>query len=1048
MNRLSENSNTMNKIYQIQETFTKAVGLHPIFIALLFFLFVSGQTIVKGQNPSFVTGYPTISETNSTSIKVKYSFQGMIEDEDGDECDFTYIKVRSVIIATGNPTNKQIFNSDYYNGTLARIQEEITENNALNEIELTGLTPSTTYKLAIAVRIVTVDEEGSSSNSYAYSDPIIIQFTTAAEATPPVIAEKSPAHGATDVKLNPTLTITFNENIVKGVMPKFIAVCKVLQPEDAKYIAINSPSVVVTDNQISIPVTGLSEDTEYYVTVDAGFVKSATSGVDFAGISDSNTWRFTTGKAPQLAEENALLPAHQRDKVPVDTVITVTFREDIQFNSTSDYKYITISGDGDSQSFEVSSESTSNKLSIVGNKLIITPSTLSYGTTYKVTIGAGVVESLAAIPFAGINGNNWSFETVPPPSPVGTLTIPASDNSHISILTDVIIDYDMAIYYLNNGTKTTITNSNIKSLITIHHGIEGEAEGTLLDPSLYTVTISSDKKKVTIKLTPNGFYEPDKIVRVTVAKLCNVKSIEQSEEESFTFKTDKYNIWTGTTDSSWGTSSNWRDGYEEGNGIVINPATNGAVLSTNVHIPSLIVAKGAKLTINSGAKLTINDDFRMYSGNSGAGASLLVNGSLVSNPAKTVVYQDISNYDYNYYFSSPVVGATKDVITSTGRIFSYNTSTDKYDLLSSGDILEGAKGYVGYAPSGSVLSFQGSINQNSTYALPCQITTPNYGWNLAGNPYPCAIDLATTYDNAGFSDLKPHIYIRDNATSQLTAWNFIANTGTTNGTEIPSMHSFWVQVDREKPSGIFTVHASDRIHNTKTLHKSIEAPINQNPTIKFYTQNGVIKDMSVVTFIPGISDSYDNYDTEKRLAKKETITESYTIKDGTKLVINSYSEFNGSREIPVGLYAGKGGTFTFGIASVTGFESDIDIKLIDKKESVIHDFANGDYSFSVSKGNTDNRFVLQIANKVSTGIDKNEEQSLLSMFSDRNNVVLVNNGTESASYTLYDISGRIISEGFVEAHSRINVSIGIKGIILGTVKTNNHIVNKKLLIQE
>lgn len=870
-------------------------------------------------------------------------------------------------------------------------------------------------------------------------------FTTG--GVPFEVTSRTPSPGAQNVVLSPTIEIEFSEDIQKG-MSKYLRIRK-SDGTLVKEYNVELPDVVVSDNKVTIPVSNLEEITNYYITIDEGFVKSQ-SGVDFEGISNVTAWTFTTGEAPHLADENALFPEHEAINIPVDTEITITFKDDIQFNTSSEPKVIEITGGANVISFTSSASGVSSGLSINGNVLTIKPgSALEYGILYKVKVYSGAIESLAGIPFAGIgtNGSTWQFETVPPPSPVGTLKTPAEDATHISILTDVVIDYDMAIHLKEDDAVTVIDNNNVKSIVTINHNIVNGGNGDVLDPIHYEVTISADKKKLTIKLLPSGFYYPGAGVNVTIAKVCNHKGIEQYESQIFSFTTGNYNIWEGTENSNWSNIANWKYGkYEEGNSFIINPEGNPAILDKDITMPNLIISKGAKLTINTGVSLTVQKDFKLYSGNSGAGASLLINGTLTSNAAKTVVYQDISSFSNSYYFSTPVQNTTKQVALNNGDIVEYNTVTDGYDFLNASSVLVPGKGYIGRAPAGSVFSFVGNINQEDQYFLSADRNSKNFGWFLAGNPYTCAVNLASVYPG-GFSDLKPHFYIRDNSTFQLHAWNFEANTGTTDGAYIPSMHSFWLQVDVEKEIGSFTVTKANRVHNTNTYHKSSTIP---NPTVKFYVDNGFVKDMSVVTFIDGISDIMDKYDSEKRFAKNTAVAESYTVKDGSRLIINSYGSYDGNKDIPVGVYAEKAGEYTFGLSSVVGFEGDVEIKLLDYSvtPAIVHNLSDGDYTFTTHKGYSDSRFVLQINDsRISTGVDSDEVSNDITIYSFRSDVVIENKGSETARYSLHDTSGRLLYTGDVYGFSRITVPVSTSGIVIGTVKTSKEIVNKKLLIQ-
>lgn len=123
----------------------------------------------------------------------------------------------------------------------------------------------------------------------------IDDFTIAAnpvDVTPPQVTSLTPANSGTDVPFNFTATIQFNEDIQAGTGNIYLK--KTSDNSLVQTISVSNPSVVVTDNQIQIPVAGLQALTGYYFETDAGIVSDLENN-PFAGITGSGTWSFTTG---------------------------------------------------------------------------------------------------------------------------------------------------------------------------------------------------------------------------------------------------------------------------------------------------------------------------------------------------------------------------------------------------------------------------------------------------------------------------------------------------------------------------------------------------------------------------------------------------------------------------------------------------------------------------------------------------------------------------------------------------------------------------------
>ncbi len=114
------------------------------------------------------------------------------------------------------------------------------------------------------------------------------------DTTPPT-ATFSPADEANNIAVSSTLTLTFSEPVVKGNGSIL------LTPAGGNPVTID-----VIDDQVSLssdgltatiqPVAGLNSATTYTVTVEKGAFQDQ-AGNDYAGITDSNAWNFTTQAA-------------------------------------------------------------------------------------------------------------------------------------------------------------------------------------------------------------------------------------------------------------------------------------------------------------------------------------------------------------------------------------------------------------------------------------------------------------------------------------------------------------------------------------------------------------------------------------------------------------------------------------------------------------------------------------------------------------------------------------------------------------------------------
>ena len=116
----------------------------------------------------------------------------------------------------------------------------------------------------------------------------------ATDLTPPAVSSLTPANGSSNVSLNPTLTINFTEAVQKGTGS--ITIRNTSNTSVVQSIDVASSSVSVSGSSATI-LTTIPYSSNVYVEVAAGTFRDL-AGNNFAGISGSTAWRFTTVPPP------------------------------------------------------------------------------------------------------------------------------------------------------------------------------------------------------------------------------------------------------------------------------------------------------------------------------------------------------------------------------------------------------------------------------------------------------------------------------------------------------------------------------------------------------------------------------------------------------------------------------------------------------------------------------------------------------------------------------------------------------------------------------
>ena len=360
-----------------------------------------------------------------------------------------------------------------------------------------------------------------------------------------------------------------------------------------------------------------------------------------------------------------------------------------------------------------------------------------------------------------------------------------------------------------------------------------------------------------------------------------------SNENSYL--TDK--LFTGNTSTDFSLGANWVGGTFPNAeiGIVPSTATRQPVLSGSQTIAAgstVIVAEGASLTIAPTGILTVNGalnnsgTFTLQSNATGSGGIGNSSGTITGNitverfiPAVARRYRmyapPITNFDYSQliddiFVTSPSGGTGFDSTTHSNNpsIFTYQQDTTggrgwksfnniNTTLANGTGALVFVRGdrtlpapqwyttpYV--AQNEVTLDVTGTISSGSV-TTPLQYTntndTANDGWNLVGNPYPCAIDWSLITK----TNITPFYYIYNPSSASYT----VSSSG-----KIESGQAFFVQATASGASLVFN-ESSKTTTGGAGLFKNIQNLF----TVKL-VKDTITSDLAELKFGPSFNASY------------------------------------------------------------------------------------------------------------------------------------------------------------------------------------------------
>ena len=493
--------------------------------------------------------------------------------------------------------------------------------------------------------------------------------------------------------------------------------------------------------------------------------------------------------------------------------------------------------------------------------------------------------------------------------------------------------------------------------------------------------------------------------------------------------------WTGTTNTNWNIASNWSGGIVptaantstipdvsglSGNFPLITPyvtlgditvdASASITVATGIILDGVFTNNGT-MTLQDGAYL---DDFT----NSGASfvgnitvETVAANGvandqRFISSPISLPIFAEIAD-DLSGPWGTGAQGVNGVAVTvddcntptlaptsNYGNLFEYDETLvllssqcelDGWVVRSSGS-LTNARGYSAYLTNGSTVDFTGTPNTGAI-----QINTTNTssgviaaeGWNLLGNPYPSPIgrDAVIT---AGASDVQ---YFVTSGVYQgsYTAYGIGSNIAIGQGFQVHVNTSGNINFDNTMRN----TNAATWYENENWFEYKLEVSV----------QGNSFADKTTLFYNNEASNAYEPmYDVRKRKSSAGHPTLS-TVGANKDLTLNGLSVNDLGETVPMNLDAGANGSFTLSFEGLETFPSNTTIYVKDLQEDVVHNIADGNYTFTANTTDNKERFeiiFIPVVSLVTTKVDCDEnagnvELSNTNFTNDRTFEIISNN---------------------------------------------------------
>jgi len=235
--------------------------------------------------------------------------------------------------------------------------------------------------------------------------------SVSAGASGPLLLGFTPADNATSVSPSSNLTLSFDENVVKGTGSASVHIRRVADNSLFESFQVaSSGRVWINDSNRSLvtidPTSNFTVGDHYYVLIDAGAFRNE-AGQNYAGLASATAWNFSVGE--QDGQPPVLLS--RTGTVNSGEALRMIFDEAVYAASG----VITITNSGDSSDVQAINVVSSSVTGSGTTTIRIQPAhALRAGQTYRVTVPGGAFQDASGNNFAGVS-SGWTLAVNNPP---------------------------------------------------------------------------------------------------------------------------------------------------------------------------------------------------------------------------------------------------------------------------------------------------------------------------------------------------------------------------------------------------------------------------------------------------------------------------------------------------------------------------------------------------------------------------------------------------------------------------------------------------------